>query len=527
MGVIELSNRLMYYKRKEIQEAIVQSCRNREVGVRYGDKGFGKRPDTLEYPGDALELAKKGATSFHVSEERWSNPLHLEPMMKKSTLDMLRTGWDLVLDIDCPYWNFSKLTAHLFVKALKAHGIHSVTCKFSGNKGFHIGVPFEAFPEHIGEIAFKDWFPEGPKRIALYLLAYIGERLVRVENEDIIFDNKVKVPISNLIRTTGKEMEEITKIKCKDCGKEISNLVTPKTEFVCPRCELRLFDDSKFKQCPKCKIIMTKSFSQKPVCKCGSYEYSVEFDALVIMNVDTLLISSRHMYRSPYSLHEKSGLVSLPIHLDNIISFAKEQAKPGNINVARNPTFLDTRNTTSEEGKVLLIQAFDFAAADKILPHKKILRNTKYELIDSIQIPMELFPPCMLNILKGLDDGRKRALFSLLNFLQSVGWYDNQVAELIHDWNKKNTEPLRETYMKTHINYHLKKKDKIPPPNCRSYYQDLGVCVPDALCDKIKNPINYSRIKAGSFKKKGGKRKLTKDQKEMRRKYREKLKNNK
>ena len=35
------------------------------------------------------------------------------------------------------------------------------------------------------------------------------------------------------------------------------------------------------------------------------------------------------------------------------------------------------------------------------------------------------------------------------------------------------------------------------PPNCsnKNYYPDLHICSPDSLCQKIKNPVNYSRRK--------------------------------
>src|SRR3989344_6952788 len=154
---------LKHYKHKEIQEAMVQQARNKEIGVRYGDS-FGKRPDILSYPRDVLELALQNVTSFHASEELWSNPLNLGSNLTRKELDELRMGWDLVLDIDCPDWEFSKLTAHLFIKALQDNQVKSINCKFSGNKGFHIGVPFEAFPQEIGSQKTKDLFPEGPQK---------------------------------------------------------------------------------------------------------------------------------------------------------------------------------------------------------------------------------------------------------------------------------------------------------------------------------------------------------------------------
>src|SRR3989338_9531298 len=163
--MLHLSTILKHYKRRDIQEAMVLAAQDREVSVRFGDGGFGKRPDILSYPNDVLEFAKKGATSFHVSEERWRNVMQISTGMKKQELDDARKGWDLVLDIDCKLWDYSKLITHLLIQEIKAHGITAVSCKFSGNKGFHIGIPFEAFPQSFQGKVTKQLFPEGPRRI--------------------------------------------------------------------------------------------------------------------------------------------------------------------------------------------------------------------------------------------------------------------------------------------------------------------------------------------------------------------------
>jgi hypothetical protein len=65
-----------YYSRKDVQEAIFQFCQHREAVPRYYE-GFGKRPDSLEYPSDIIQQVKKGATSFHCSEELWNNPMEI------------------------------------------------------------------------------------------------------------------------------------------------------------------------------------------------------------------------------------------------------------------------------------------------------------------------------------------------------------------------------------------------------------------------------------------------------------------
>ena len=76
--MLDISTVLKYYKRKEIQEAMLAAAENKEVAVSFGGKGYGKRPDMLRYPSDVIEFVKQGATSFHCSEEIWSNPLQVE-----------------------------------------------------------------------------------------------------------------------------------------------------------------------------------------------------------------------------------------------------------------------------------------------------------------------------------------------------------------------------------------------------------------------------------------------------------------
>ena len=54
--MIEKSTLLSYYKRKDIQQEIIANAKNREIAIKFGDKGFGPRPDILQYPGDILEI---------------------------------------------------------------------------------------------------------------------------------------------------------------------------------------------------------------------------------------------------------------------------------------------------------------------------------------------------------------------------------------------------------------------------------------------------------------------------------------
>ncbi|MEK6899766.1 MAG: hypothetical protein AABX05_01450, partial [Nanoarchaeota archaeon] len=121
---------LRFYKRKDIQEAMIAHAKDKEIGVRYTDS-FGKRPDILTYPAEILELALRGVTSFHASEELWENPMYIDSNKSRKELDELRSGWDLVLDIDCKIFEYSRICAQLVIEFLRYCEVKDLSCKFS------------------------------------------------------------------------------------------------------------------------------------------------------------------------------------------------------------------------------------------------------------------------------------------------------------------------------------------------------------------------------------------------------------
>lgn len=510
--MLTISDCLKHYKREDIQKEIIYHVKNREVAFKLGEKGFGKRPDILQYERDILELVKQGVTSFHGSEELWDNPLRLNPGLKRAELDSMRIGWDLVLDIDCPSWKVSKIIAWLIIKALKDHGISCYSIKFSGNKGFHIGVPFEAFPNEINNTETRLLFPDGPKKIALYLLDYIGRRYIKITpGNDIIFDGKFKIKNQYIdkIKTKDKVMEYY----CKECGKKLAiQEKTEKVEYLCPKCGERVVfeDDLPYIKCLKCGYSfmenMKRKFSKRleqsktSICSCGSTQYEERLNPLAIIEVDTLLISSRHLYRLPYSLHEKSGLCSLPFNPQFILRFEKKFAKPEMLKVS-SFRFLDRKNPKPNEAKQLIMQALDFAIKEE---ETKVKETRVYDVPETA-IPEQFFPPCILKGLGGIEDGKKRFLFALTNFLSCIGWNYDTIEKKIQEWNKKNPEPLREVYIIGHLRYHKQRNQRILPANCREFYKELGICYPDNLCEKIKNPVSYSRRKTRFIHKGGNK----------------------
>jgi DNA primase catalytic subunit len=428
---------LRFYKRKDVQEALIGHAQNKEIGVRYGE-GFGKRPDTLSYPKDILEFAFQGVTSFHASEELWSNPLSLSSELKKEELHALRTGWDLVLDIDCKIFEYSRTCADLIVRLLRYNGVKNISVKFSGNKGFHVGIPFTSFPKTVGSQLTKDLFPDAPKKIAFYVKESIKEELARriLEQEG----NSLR----KVLEKVNLEPDKITRWEKNEFGDQIAKLNVDN-----------------------------------------------------FLEIDTVLLASRHLYRMPYSLHEKSGLVSIPLDPEKVLYFEKIHASP---NIAALPQFIFLeRKDDGESARKLLVQALDFEVKLPLLTAPEPAEKNYDEFVISQAIPKEFFPPCFQQVLLGMEDGKKRALFCFLNFLGKVGWNKEDIELFVKEWNLKNREQLREVYIKGQMS-NFKPGERLPP-NCdnESYYKGLGLCHPDSLCHKIKNPANYSVLRWKSY----------------------------
>ncbi len=203
---------------------------------------------------------------------------------------------------------------------------------------------------------------------------------------------------------------------------------------------------------------------------------------------------SRHMFRMPYSLHAKTWLVSLPLQQKELKDFLPEKAKPSVR--AIKAEFLKSKEGEASE---LLVQALDWFAKQKSnMPEVAAKKIRKFSVKSPIR--EEHFPPCMRLVLAGLQDGRKRSIFTLATFLQSMNWSEDDIESAAREWNKKNKPPLRDNSIRTQLKWHLRQSRKILPANCDSelFYKGIGICRPDSICkggtDKIiiKNPVNYA-----------------------------------
>ncbi|MBI4175576.1 MAG: hypothetical protein HY518_00075 [Candidatus Aenigmarchaeota archaeon] len=200
-----------YYSREDVQEAILGLARGREVAGVFKTGSFGTRPNAMHYGNDILSLVKAGVIEFHASIERWSNPMGI----KTDNYESLRTGWDIILDLDCESIEHGKVAAEVILDALGQHGIASPSVKFTGGTGFHIGIPWESIPKTIDYKPSQRLFPDVARSVGLYLREYCREALEkellkRFKAVDLARD--VKMPLEKITTETGIDPFKIVDI---------------------------------------------------------------------------------------------------------------------------------------------------------------------------------------------------------------------------------------------------------------------------------------------------------------------------
>jgi hypothetical protein len=492
----------IYYSRPDVRKAMFEFAQNRETIPRYYE-GFGKRPDTFQYDSDILEQVRKGATSFHCSEEIWEDPLEISNEFSEQEFNDLRIGWDLLLDIDSPYLEYSKIYADLLIKTLEFHGIENIGVKFSGSKGFHIIIPWKAFPKEIYGQQSKNMFPEWPRAICEYLTEIIQPKL-----EKKIFQGNLK----DLAKKTGKKEEDLLITECLSCHRsaEKKELVT----WICENCKNELVMIRKTKRIPKCPNedcrkdlieVSKKQIYACEFCQTNSQKNEELFAKTrqkteILIEADLILVAPRHLFRMPYSLHEKTALSSIVIDKNKIKDFQILDANAFKIEIKN--FYPDSK---PEEAKNLLLQALDWKEQkqqeknkiqEKFITEKTKFPQKKQGEFKQVSIPNptpDLYPPCINLLLKGVkQDGRKRGLFILINFFKTIGVDEAKLIEIINNWNEKNHKPLKQGYIQSQLNWYRKTGARLPPNCDKPNYNDLAICKPDELCRQIKNPINYA-----------------------------------
>ncbi len=474
----------LYYSKPDILGAIFEFSKNREISPRYFE-GFGKRPDSFQYPGDIAELSKKGATSFHCSEELWQNPLDLSTSMKTEEINHLRIGWDLLVDIDCKYFDFSKKAAEAVINVLKNHGIKNIGLKFSGGKGFHIIVPWKAFPKVLGGEETKNLFPELPRKIISYVRFEAERELREMLSEDDFVNFKNSKIKSGIKCENCKELAKELRIldySCPKCRRKETKKTAGETkQFRCPDCGgiFEMTSEKKLYECGKCNI----SSDKNP----GNFSRKAEIDLFELMGLDLILVSPRHLFRMPFSLHEKTSLASVVIDIDSLKDFQPKDADPLKIKIKN---FLP--DAEENEAKELVSSALDFAgsAKEEIPSYFSNKPKNEFQKIKLENLSDSYLPPSIQKILLGMDDGKKRALFILINLFRSIGMEKDELEKRISEWNKKNRPPLKDGYIKTQLIWSFRNKI-VPPPNFdKDYYRGIGI-IPEEEELRMKNPVAY------------------------------------
>ncbi|MHA2066300.1 MAG: non-homologous end-joining DNA ligase LigD [Candidatus Thorarchaeota archaeon] len=400
-----------YYSREDILKAIIEFSEERETAGVFRNGSFGQRPNVLVYPQDILAMVKSGVVEFHTSLERWSNPMAL----KQENYNELRVGWDLILDIDCKVFDHAKIAALALSEALKRHGISGFSVKYTGGKGFHIGIPWEAIPKTINFKNVARLYPDIARQAGLYLKDFIREDLSR----------------KLLKKQSAEKVSEET-------GVSLGKILT-----------------------------------------------DTGIDPFAFIEIDPVLISPRHLFRAPYSLNKKSFLVSLPIKPTQIEGFEKEMSRPEKIKA--DLKFLSS--SEPDEAGLLFAETADWYS--KVKSRRKKILEREFKLTQ--KITPELFPPCINHISNGLEDGRKRSVLILINFLSNLKWTRAETEDFVLKWNLKNKPPLQDNYIRSQLRWHRNRNKSILPPNCSNpaYYKGFGVCTPDDLCKLVNNPVGY------------------------------------
>ena len=502
----------LYYSNPKVLEAMSKFSQDREVVPRYFE-GFGKRPDKIQYPSDITGLVNRGATSFHASEELWNEPLSLNSEMMPEEMNGLRKSWDLLIDVDSPFLDCSKIATKLIIAALEHYGIKNYGLKFSGSKGFHIIVSGKAFPKEYGGFETKNMFPEWARTISEFLMKEIRTEYNKQVSEILTDFDAIK-------RRTNLSKEDLMEVYCKISDKPAKKGVI--TNFKCYICNMKIGRKNikaagRALRClnPKCtgnlELINTSDFYYCDYCRdpnnemlpLSSDKYPEYFEsketlsAKKIAALDMVFVAPRHLFRMPYSLHEKTALASIVINKEQIDSFSPIDANPLKIRVVN---YLP--DNEPEEAKTLLSAALEWKKNDEKTEERAYKKYENYEKIDISGVTEEMFPAPIKKLLLGLKEGKKRGLFILITFLRSLNFQADYINQKAREWNKLNEPPLREGYVKSQIEWHLRQKKAILPPNYDNagFYKDMGLIDEPPLA---KNPVAevIRKLKRNSGKK--------------------------
>ena len=500
-----------YYLREEILNSFYENSRDKEMVPVFYSRKYGKRPSYAEFPGDIRFWIKQGASSFHCSVENWKNPINI--VNSKHAMDENRTSFDLLFDIDADKGiEFAKVAAILLIEELKQHKIKNIYAKFSGNRGFHVAVSHKTMPKYIGQKETKYMFPILLQQTASYLRIRIKKKLAeqysKLLNKNIIdpyqyvdieenWSNRhlFRMPYSlnekTYLASVVLDINKIKYFKKKDADieqiKKVKDFLKKGDENESQTLLVRANDYFSFEE--------EKTFNEVKKEKSIGFENKIKSKTKENLQnkIKNIPLSQRMAYREALS-----GDGAL------LFDFKPHKKKAGTKKGKTESTL------TNKEKSIYELFVDDIGEKEVILSDKKTsllfvpeiisnrIRSLKYSK-NIKSISFKYFPPCIKTILAGIDDGKKRAVFILINFLTSCGWQKENIKELLLEWNTKNKEPLKEHYITSQISYAKEGSDAVFPPNCKKsgYYGDIEVCHRDEFCIEINitNPVFYALTK--------------------------------
>jgi hypothetical protein len=214
-------------------------------------------------------------------------------------------------------------------------------------------------------------------------------------------------------------------------------------------------------------------------------KYIKDFQVSEEVMPDLILVSPRHLFRMPYSLHEKTALASIVLNEDELRNFQLTDANPMKVKIKN---FMP--NSKDGEASKLFMEALDWFKG-KGEKTKFVSSNlSAFKPIKFEKLSESSFPPSIQKILLGIKDGKKRALFILINFFRFINIDKEEIEKRIFEWNKKNEPPLMEGYVRTQLLWSFRKQPVLPPNYDKDYYKGIGV-IPTSEEINLKNPVNY------------------------------------
>jgi endogenous inhibitor of DNA gyrase (YacG/DUF329 family) len=297
-----------------------------------------------------------------------------------------------------------------------------------------------------------------------------------------------------------KKLSTMKGIKCNNCGNMVDAM--KEIQYYCPFCkisETSRLTAEKPRKCAQCgKEMIKKSVLEFYPCKKCMLDsaknpgnFSSSLDIFAILGLDLVLVSPRHLFRCPYSLHEKTGFSSVVLSEQELEKFQPKDADALKVKI-RDYYPEPEKN----EAQNLLISALEWnGARTRQKESSKEKSESKFEGKKNIEINVDKssikYPPIIKKMLEGMDDGKKRALFVLLNFFRSLNFTQEEIKSKIEEWNKKNKKQLKEGYIQAQIEWTFRQKKMLPPNYDKPFYKDIAFS-PDDEDLRIKNPVSYA-----------------------------------